>query len=84
MRFSLVNLQAESLSCARHPTPTTKDMNTTEITTEYKRRIMQAIKECDAFIAKEQPRNEALRPQEMKDLLAFYIAHRNKLQAMIA
>jgi hypothetical protein len=80
----LYTLQVFRLFFARHPTPTTKDMNATEITPEYKRRIMQAINECDAFIAKEQPRNEALRPQEMKDLLAFYIAHRNKLQAMIA
>ena len=57
--------------------------NTNQLSPEYTRRILQSIEECDRFITKEQPRREDLRPQEMKDLLAFYISHRAKLQAMI-
>ena len=46
-------------------------------------KIKSAIIECDNYIAKEQPRSEALRPQETKDLLAFYINHREKLIEML-
>ena len=51
---------------------------------EQTRRILQAIEECDAYIAKESPRSADLRPVEIQKLLAFYIAHRAKLAAMIA
>ena len=47
-------------------------------------RIRQAIIECDNYIAKESPRAADLRPPEVAQLLAFYIAHREKLLAMEA
>ena len=53
------------------------------LTAEQARRIESSIKECDRYIALESPRSEDLRPQEIKDLLAFYIAHRAKLQASL-
>lgn len=46
--------------------------------------IMSAIAECDAYIAKEGARDADLRPAEIAKLLEWYIAHRAKLQAMIA
>lgn len=52
-------------------------------TDTHNRRILQAIAECDRYIAKEQPRRDDLRPQEIKDLLAFYISHRAKLETML-
>ena len=59
-------------------------MKTTNLTAEQARRIVEAIQECDRYIAIESPRSEDLRPQEIKNLLASYIAHRAKLQAMIS
>jgi hypothetical protein len=59
-------------------------MTTTKPTLYEITKIKQAISECDRYIAKESPRREDLRPQEIKELLAFYISHRAKLQAMIA
>lgn len=53
-------------------------------TTEKNRRIIDAIRECDRYIALESPRSEDLRPQKIKDLLASYISHRAKLQNMLA
>ena len=58
-------------------------MNANQLSPEYRRRIVQSIEECDRFINKEQPRSEELRPQEMKDLLAFYISHRANLVSML-
>jgi hypothetical protein len=58
-------------------------MSNTNLTAEQSRRIKESIKECDRYIALESPRSEDLRPQEIKDLLAFYIAHRANLQAAI-
>jgi len=51
---------------------------------EQTRKILQAIEECDRYIAKESPRSADLRSAEIKKLLAFYIAHRAKLLAMIS
>lgn len=59
-------------------------MNDTSFTTEQTRRILQAIEECDRFIAKESPRSAELRPADVQQTLDFYIAHRAKLQAMIS
>jgi hypothetical protein len=50
------------------------------MTESQKSRVAQAIAECNAFIAKEEPRNPALRPAEMTKLLAFYYSHREMLQ----
>jgi hypothetical protein len=47
------------------------------------RRVIEAIAECDKFIAKEQPRNAALRPAEVQQHLDFCIAHRAKLVGML-
>lgn len=51
---------------------------------EHKRRILEAIAECDAFIAKESPRNASLRPADMQQHLDFCIAHKQKLIDMLA
>ena len=58
-------------------------MSNTNRTAEQSRRIIEAIEECDRYIALESPRSEDLRPQEIKDLLASYISHREKLQNML-
>lgn len=47
------------------------------------RRVIEAIADCDKFIAKEQPRNADLRPAVVQQHLDFCIAHRAKLQAML-
>ncbi len=59
-------------------------MTATKPTREETRRILQAIEECDRFIAKESPRNASLRPADVQKTLNFYIAHRAKLAGMIA
>lgn len=48
-----------------------------------RRRILAAIAECDAYIAKEGPRSSDLRPAETQKLLDFYIAHRSNLLAKL-
>ena len=54
--------------------------------TQYQRnQILEAIGQCNRYIAKESPRSEDLRPVEIKDLLAFYYRHRsNSLLHMLA
>lgn len=52
-------------------------------TKETTRRVLEAIAECDRYIAKEEPRAADLRPVEIVKLLAFYKAHRAKLVAMV-
>lgn len=47
-------------------------------------RILQAIGECDAFIAKEGSRAADLRPASAQKHLDFCIQHKVKLQAMLA
>jgi hypothetical protein len=56
----------------------------TKMTESQKSRIVQAIKECDSFIAKEEPRNSGVRPDEITKLLAFYYSHREMLQKKLA
>ena len=56
----------------------------TKMTESQKSRIVQAIKECDSFIAKEEPRNSSVRPDEITKLLAFYYSHREMLQKKLA
>lgn len=58
-------------------------MSNTTITEQQAQSIRQAITDCDRYIAIESPRSEDLRPQEIKDLLAYYVSHRAKLLAMI-
>jgi hypothetical protein len=56
----------------------------TKMTESQKSRIVQAIKECDSFIAKEEPRNPSVRPDDITKLLAFYYSHREMLQKKLA
>jgi len=53
------------------------------MTPERTRRVNEAIAECDRYIAKEEPRNPALRPADVAARLEFYKAHRAKLVAML-
>lgn len=48
------------------------------------RRIHQAIAECDKFIDKESGRRADLRPADVQQHLDFCVAHRAKLEAMLA
>lgn len=54
------------------------------MTTEQARRVLQSIAECDRFIAKEEPRNPALRPADMVQHLEFCKQHKQRLIAMLA
>lgn len=55
------------------------------MTTTYRaRKILEAIADCDRFIAKEEPRNPDLRPADVQQHLDYCKAHRIKLQAMLA
>ena len=54
------------------------------LTSEQTRRIVEAIAECDRFIALESPRAADLRPADIAKTLAHYIAHRARLVAMLA
>ena len=53
------------------------------MTQETKRKIEQAIAECFAYIAKEEPRAADLRPADVAQHLAFCKSHVVKLQAML-
>ena len=46
-------------------------------------KIKQAIKECDRYISKEGKRSDDLRPKEIKELLDWYISHKEKLILML-
>lgn len=48
-----------------------------------RRRVLAAIAECDAYIAKEGPRSSDLRPADVQSLLDFYINHRASLLAKL-
>jgi hypothetical protein len=52
------------------------------ITTDQ--RILDAIAECDRFIAVEGPRSADLRPADMSAHLEFCRRHREKLIALLA
>lgn len=54
------------------------------MTKEQERRVMDAITDCDRYIAKESPRAADLRPADVQKRLEWYIAHREKLIAMLA
>jgi len=46
-------------------------------------KIKSAIADCERFIAKEDPRNVALRPADAQKHLDFCKSHKAKLQAML-
>lgn len=54
------------------------------MTKEQTRRILEAIAECDRFIAKEEPRRADLRPADMAKHLEFCKQHKAKLQNELA
>lgn len=58
--------------------------NTTTQTAEQKKRIASALDETNRFIEKETNRGELNRPADMQKHLDFCIAHRAKLNAMLA
>lgn len=47
------------------------------------KKIIEAIAECDRYIAKEGSRLADLRPANIQKLLDWYIAHRTKLLSML-
>jgi hypothetical protein len=53
------------------------------MTKEQNQRILEAIADCNKFIAKESARNSALRPADVQKTLNFYIQHRNRLIEML-
>lgn len=53
------------------------------MTKERSRKILEAIAECDRFIAKEEPRNPELRPADMAQHLEFCKQHKAKLVGML-
>jgi hypothetical protein len=54
------------------------------MTKEQSRRILEAIAECDRYIAKEGPRAPDLRPASEAQHLEFCKQHKAKLQQMLA
>jgi hypothetical protein len=50
---------------------------------ETTRKIIEAIAECDQYIAIESPRSADLRPAATTALLEKYKAHRSKLAGML-
>jgi hypothetical protein len=53
------------------------------MTKDQNRRILEAIADCDKFIAKESSRNPSLRPADIQKTLDFYIQHRSHLIEML-
>jgi hypothetical protein len=53
------------------------------MTKETSRKILEAIRECDRFIAIESPRSADLRPADVAKTLEFYRAHKAKLLSML-
>lgn len=53
------------------------------MTKEQSRRILEAIAECDRFIAIEGPRAADLRPAKAAQHLEFCKAHKTKLLGML-
>lgn len=47
------------------------------------KRIAKAIAECDRYIQKEEKRAADIRPESAEKMLAFYKAHKAKLQGML-
>lgn len=54
------------------------------LTKDEERRVIEAIADCDRYIAKESPRNPDTRPTEAAQHLEFCIAHKAKLIGMLA
>lgn len=54
------------------------------LTKDQTRRVLEAIAECDRFIAKEEPRRADLRPAQVAKTLAHAKAHKIKLIGMLA
>lgn len=50
------------------------------MTKDQTRRILEAIADCDRFIANEEPRAADLRPAKIAQHLEFCKAHKAKLQ----
>ena len=48
------------------------------------KRILQAVAECDRFIAKEGPRAAGLRPASIQKTLDHYVTHRARLIGALA
>jgi hypothetical protein len=53
------------------------------MTESTKRKIVQAIAECNAFIDKESPRDASFRPADVAQHLEFCYKHRERLQKML-
>lgn len=53
------------------------------MTTEQRKQVESAIKQCDRYIDKEGSRSADLRPAQTQKLLDWYIQHRSKLQGML-
>ena len=51
---------------------------------ETTRKVLEAIDECNRYIAKEEPRAADLRPVEVAKRLEFYKGHNAKLEKMLA
>ena len=51
---------------------------------EQTRKILEAIADCDRFIAKEEPRRADLRPADIAKHLEFCKQHKAKLVGMLA
>lgn len=54
------------------------------MTKEQRRRVISALEETQRFIDKESKRSADLRPAETQNLLDWYVAHKAKLEAMLA
>ena len=54
------------------------------MTTQEIRKVIEAIADCDRYIAKEEPRNPSLRPAWAVQHLEFCKQHKAKLQGMLA
>lgn len=52
----------------------------TQMTKEQTRRVLEAIAECDRYIAKEEPRIASLRPEWATKALAHAKTHKAKLE----
>lgn len=53
------------------------------MTVDQQRRVLDALAETQRFIDRETARDARLRPPEVQALLAFYVAHRARLCAML-
>lgn len=54
------------------------------MTAANRRKIVEALAETQRFIDKESVRNPSLRPADVQKTLDFYVAHKAKLETMLA